>query len=240
MKKILLGILVVVSMGSSAFGANLMLNGTNVDKLGLLGLEKKLDKLDSGEVGLWYLYHANYSKWKQVHEDEFELDDAKQTAYKAMLKEIKESKNLLKKQFEIRLNIKFKKFNFKKGGFPIEAFSKNSYLYYEGEKLIDILFIDFDNVVEKDNFLPMKKSDAKAFIKAHKNRYGDVDRRLLGRYTIEFKKIDSNDRKIFGHYCSTIDKSGYESKICSKAKAHILKFEIVDKNGDILHAYTYK
>ena len=173
-----------------------------------------------------------YKDWQQFHEDEFEWEDHKTKDVKAIQDEINTFKNYKEKKYYAVTNAEFGKYDFEKEGYPVDI-AEGIYfqldkpfigVYEERNSITDMALwlVDFS----KYNFFPMSKDKAKTFQTERKNRYGDIDRKiiLVIHYTVEdftsakYKGIEKN-----------FAKSGYQPVV-----ANITSIEIYDeKNNNI-------
>jgi len=207
------------------------------DNVALFGLQSTLSKVDKAAAGRWYLRLAQSATYSEVRNDEFELDDAIENAYKALQKSVKESENFIGQTGELRLGSEFEKYDFKKQSFPISLMKTGSYINFSGEKLAAYrrsLALTFDNVNPKNAHLPMVKADAKSFMKSRKS-HGYVDRKLTAKYTYTIKKITTPIKNI-----NACPKDFYNCQYLSDVSVvgHITKLEILDKDDKVLHTYS--
>lgn len=196
MKKILLILLVgiIPLLGEELNLQDKML----VEHFGALIVKDKIDLYDSDEFGLWVLKKDYQSKYRKVQNDEFEFNDAKEWAFNNFKKKLEKVKPFTKDtEFHLFLSSKFGKYDFKSKTFPIEALSEGTFMqyagkgdlvhYYSNSKLV------FENATDEVNFLAMTKDEAKKFIKLRKDKYGNIDRKLIAHYiyTItNFKEVN--------------------------------------------------
>ena len=179
-----------------------------------------------------------YKDWQQFHEDEFEWEDHKAKDVKAIQDELNSFKNYKEKKFYVVTNAEFGKYDFEKEGYPVDIAEGvyfrldkpyNSAATYEEMKSIPdmaLWLVDFS----KYNFFPMSKDKAKTFQTERKDRYGDINRKiiLVIHYTIE----DFSSAKYKGIQKSFAN-SGYTPVV-----ANISSVEIYDeknkKIGDLI------
>lgn len=134
-----------------------------------------------------------YKDWQQFHEDEFEWEDHKTKDVKAIQDEINTFKNYKEKKYYAVTSAEFGKYDFEKEGYPVDI-AEGIYfqldkpfigVYEERNSITDMALwlVDFS----KYNFFPMSKDKAKTFQTERKNRYGDIDRKiiLVIHYTVE-------------------------------------------------------
>jgi hypothetical protein len=228
----------MLTLGMSLFAEVNLNDNKTVDNIALAGLNGKIEKVDKSVAGRWYLYQGEYSTWKKVRNDEFELDGAIEEAYSAFIKTIKENKSLIGETGTLRLGSKFSKYDFKKQQFPISLMSKNSYVSFSGDKLAgysNAVSLSFDNVNPSHAILPMVKSEAKTFIKSRKHN-GRVDRGLTARYSYVIKSIETPTKNI--NRCQENFRNCDYDLSDTKIVGHITKLEIIGKNEKILKTYT--
>jgi len=224
MKKVIF-IVAICLLSIPAMAQKLNLGDTStVENFGANIVKEKIDTYDTVALGLWYLKKSYRSKWSRVQNDEFELDDAKNWAFKQLVKKLDRVTPIDKNaEYDLYLNVKFTKYDFKSEGFPVEALSVNSYMSYSGKDEFVTRYADsklyFENIDESINFIPMKKEDAKNFVKSRKGKYGGVDRSIVAHYVY---KITSyvEDREF------TSDGSTMTIKFTAKLKS----VEFMDKN----------
>jgi|GEM_PF-4447505 len=239
MKKMVIAGMLTVAV--SLFADVNMNDGKTVDMLGLEGIKSKLKTLDKSAAGRWYLYQAQYAKYKIVREDEFELDGAIEQAYTDLVTRVQSAETFIGKKSELRLGSEFSKYDFKKEQFPISLMSKNSYVSFGGDSLVtsysrEGISLSFDNVNEAYAVLPMKKVDAKVFMKSRKDSRGNVNRDLTAKYSYIIKSIHTPTD-------NSIEKCQVNFNNCDdlheiKMVGHITKLEILDENGKVLHTYS--
>jgi len=234
MKKIVIAGMLTIAV--SLF-AEVNMNKTEVvDSIGLAGFKKSLSVIDKAAAGRWYLLRADRRKFNKVRGDEFEIDDAITSAYSKFTTKVKEE-SFVGKASVLRLGAEFSKYDFKKKQFPISAMSKDSYISFNGSKLVGGggMQLSFNNVNDTHSFLPMVKDDAKKFMKARKDSVGNIDRRVTAKYSYIIKSIESPAESINScneryRGCHVIDNV--------KVIGHITKLEILDKDGKVLHTYS--
>jgi len=253
MKKTLLKIGLLSLCVSSLLSNEVNLNDPEtVGELGYRAFSKDIDKLNTmkDNVGLWYLYHTNRKEWKRVHQDEFELEDAKEKAFNKFIAKNKDNK-YINDTGSILLGSKFGKYDFKKQQFPIQGMDKRSYLTFEGskyinhtwtkEKGVESIQLLFNNINDSYNFLPMSKSEAKEFIKSRKNSGGNVTRDLTIKYYYTLKEINNKDILSSFKYCKIQNEHGCYVLSSNNTKVSVVgqvnKMEIMDNKGNILHTY---
>ncbi len=238
MKKMVIAGIMTVAV--SLF-ADVKLNDVKVvDNIGFAGLNKTISKADKSAAGRWYLRRAQYTTYKTVRDDEFELEGAVEEAYKALISKIKEeNKNFIGKTSELRLGSEFSKYDFKKQLFPISVMEKNSVVTFGGDQIIYTgsygLQLSFDNVNNSHSVLPMVKTDARTFTKSRKSSNGNVNRDLTVRYSFIIKSIESS--------IDNLNKCNERFSRCNQIEepkmiGHITKMEILDKDGKVLHTYS--
>ena len=149
-----------------------------------------------------------YDDWKQFHEDEFEWEDHKANDVKAIQDEINTFNNYKYKKYYLVTSAEFGKYDFEKEGYPVEIAEGvyfplerpyNSLATYEEKKSIPSMAL-WLNGFSKYNFFPMSKDKAKTFQTERKDRYGDIDRKiiLVIHYSVEdfnskqYKEIEKN------------------------------------------------
>jgi hypothetical protein len=162
-------------------------DSSTLENFGVNIVKEKIDTYDTIALGLWYLKNNYNSKWRRVQNDEFELEDAKQWAFKQLVKKLDRAKPIDKNaEYDLYLNIKFTKYDFKLERFPVEALSADSYMSYSAKGEFVQRYanskLSFENIDESINFIPMKKEEAKNFIKSKKSKYGDIDRSIVAHY----------------------------------------------------------
>lgn len=199
-----------------------------LDQIGLNLVGENYKKKDPELIGEWYLRKTNYSKYKRVINDEFELGDAINSAFKLFENNISPNSSYLEKEFIIKTRTKFGKYNFSNEAFPIDTIIENSYFTYYGDQIVYESKLFFDNASASKNILKMKKNEAKAFIKSRKNRYGDVNRNLNLKITYKIVDISSND---------SVKNS--RSNLNIKFMGHIQKFEFSKKNGELIKTINF-
>jgi len=186
MKKIILILVCLFTMPVLAEKLDLG-NPLVVENFGINIVNEKLDTYDSVALGLWYLKSNYRSKWNRVRNDEFESDDAKTWAFEQLKKKLSKIQSIDKNmEYHLYLNAKFGKYDFKTQSFPVEALSGNSYMSYLGKgEFVDRYYASklfFENADESVNSIPMKKPDAKKFIKLRRTKYGTIDRKIIAHY----------------------------------------------------------
>ncbi|MGB5867328.1 MAG: DUF4852 domain-containing protein [Arcobacteraceae bacterium] len=231
-----------ILLATSMF-ADVNLNDESViDKLGLAGLKDSIKMVNKQNAGEWYLYRAQKSIYDKVINDEFEYDDAWNKAYTVLNENITQYQAFIGQESTINLNASIGKYDFKNQKFPVAAMTPRSFLSFNGTDRIvwrgngSNLRLTFDNVNIDNNFLPMEKAAAKAFIKQRKSQSGSVDRGITAKYTFTISSVNTPISSI--ENCSKGNNCGY-IKI-PELKAHIKKMDIVDDNGQVLTSYTYK
>lgn len=206
-----------------------------VENFGANIVKEKLDTYDSDALGLWYLKRNYRSKWTKVREDEFELNDAKVWAFNQLKKKLSKVKPVNKNgDYHMYINVKFGKYDFKSNSFPVEALTANSYMTYAGKgEFVDSYLsskLVFENAEESVNFIPMKKEDAKKFIKLRKGKYGDINRNIVAHYI--YKITNFSESKEF-----TSDGSPMRIKFTGRLKS----VEFMDKKRkNILHKVYFE
>jgi len=199
MKKILIALAVTVGLAVPVFSEEFNLQDkTLVEHFGALIVKEKIDLYDSDEFGLWVLQKGYQSKYQKVQNDEFEFNDAKEWAFKNFKKKLEKVESFSKNtEFHLFLSSKFNKYDFKSKTFPIDALSEGTYMNYAGKNDLVQYYnnskLVFENATDEVNFLPMNKDEAKKFIKLRKDKYGNIDRKLIAHYiyTItDFKEVD--------------------------------------------------
>lgn len=179
-----------------------------------------------------------YKDWQQFHEDEFEWEDHKANDVKAIQDEISSFKNYKEKKCYAVTSAEFGKYDFEKEGYPVDIAEGvyfqldkpyNSDATYEERKAIPdmaLWLVDFS----KYNFFPMSKDKAKTFQTERKDRYGDVNRKII--LVIHYSIEDFISTKYKGIEKS-FEKSGYTPVV-----ANISSIEIYDeknkKIGDLI------
>jgi len=229
MKKVLLILMVVLVVPSFAEKLNLDDNKL-VEKFGALILKDKLDIYDPDEFGQYVLEKDYRSKYQKVRNDEFELDDAKKWAFDKFKEKLNKVKPLDKNaDYHLILGIKFQKYDFKNKRFPIDALTEGSYMQYGGKNDIVSSYsrskLVFENATDDVNFIPMSKDEAKKFVKARKDKYGNVDRQLTAHYIYkiaEYKEVDEfkpNGRKMTLKFVGKLK----SVEFMDKKQKHVLK-----------------
>ena len=175
----------------------LNLDSSTLENFGANIVKEKIDTYDTVALGLWYLKRNYNSKWRRVQNDEFELDDAKNWAFKQLIKKLDRVKPINKSaEYNLYLNIKFTKYDFKSEHFPVEALSVDSYMSYSAKGEFVQKYANsklyFENIDESINFIPMKKGDAKNFIKSRKGKYGDIDRSIVAHYVYKIISFEED------------------------------------------------
>lgn len=242
MKRIVIILLCLVFM--PAFAEKLDLgNPLVVENFGANIVKNKLDTYDFVALGLWYLENNYRSKWNRVRDDEFELDDAKNWAFSQLKKKLAKTKPIDKNaEYHLYLNSRFTKYDFKSQAFPVEALSENSYMSYSGKGEFVNRYsksrLSFENADESVNFIPMKKADAKKFIKLRKNSYGSINRQIVAHYIytitnyIEDREFKSDGSPMSIKFVAKLKSVEFMDK-SRKHILHIVDFEkIDDKSSD--------
>ncbi|MDF1879251.1 DUF4852 domain-containing protein [Sulfurimonas sp. SAG-AH-194-C20] len=208
------------------------------DKIALFGLQNTLSKVDKAAAGRWYLLQGQQSKYRDVKNDEFELDGAIEEAYSTFEKTVQDSENYVGQTGVLRLGSSFKKYDFKKQSFPISLMEPSSYIEFAGDVFAgwrNSIVLTFDNINPKNTHLPMVKADAKAFMKSRKHKNGRVNRNLTAKYTYTIKKVSTPTKNI-----ASCEENFYNCDDLSKVSVvgHITKLEILDKDEKVLHTYS--
>ena len=146
--------------------------------------------------------------WRQFHEDEFEWEDHKVNDVKAIQDEINTFNNYKDKKYYLVTSAEFGKYDFEKEGYPVEIAEGiyfplerpyNSLATYGEKESIPSMAL-WLNDFSKYNFFPMSKDKAKTFQTERKDRYGDINRKiiLVIHYSVEdfnskqYKEIEKN------------------------------------------------
>lgn len=165
-----------------------------VEQFGANIVKEKLDTYDKDSLGLWYLKKKYNEKLRKVQQDEFEFDDAKSWAFEQLKKKLAKIKSVDKSaDYHLNLKIQFGKYDFNSEFFPIEALMEDAYMQYAGKgefvagyRNSKLLFEKFNDGI---NILPMKKEEAKAFIKKRKNSNGYINRELTAHYVYTISDV---------------------------------------------------
>ena len=203
--------------------------------MGIVG--QKLDIYDPDALSEWVLKTYYRKKYNRTHDDEFEFDSAKQWALEAFKKRISmlrlPSKN---DHFNLYLNARFGKYDFKHQRFPVKALTEDSYLTYGGEGKIVSYYqgskLTFENVDSEKNFIYMKKDQAKRFISKRKSSGGWVDRKLIIHYVYTLQNAKENREFDPGNSEMTIDFTGkikYMEIMDSSRKTIIQRIDFNDE-----------
>jgi len=160
-----------------------------VERFGKHIVKDKIDLYDPDTLGLWVLQHDYRQKYNRVHNDEFELDDAKKWALEKFKLKLSKLKPIdPNAEYDLYLGgVSFGKYDFKEERFPLKgAIEEGTYMQYPGKDYIVKSWHDsilkFENATSKDNFIPMEKAEAKKFLRSRKDKYGNIDRRLVAHY----------------------------------------------------------
>jgi hypothetical protein len=130
--------------------------------------------------------------WKKYKNDEFELEDKRQETITMMKNKF--SKFDMSEEYVINTNFSTDKYDFKKQSFPINGVSESSYYqannYSAGTfpRTFRVMFSNANMIGDLD----MPKAEAKNFIKARKDRYGSIDRKVPVKLTFKIKSLDSD------------------------------------------------
>ena len=233
MKKFVLIVLVMIY--APLYAEKLNLNDRNlVERFGMNIVKSKIDLYDPDEFGLWVLENDYRTKYQKVRNDEFELDDAKKWAFEKFKKKLSMIKSIDPKAiYHLYLKVRFGKYDFKNGRFPVEALTENSYMQYAGKGKIVNRYAEsklfFDNANSDVNYIAMDKQKAKHFLQTRKNRWGDVDRSLVAHYIYKINSYE--EEKEF--------QPGRSSMIL-KFTGTLISVEFMDKKTkNILGSVTY-
>ena len=132
-----------------------------------------------------YLKVYKRKTWEQYQHDEFRLQEQKDIALKEWNNKIN---TLSLTGVKINTDFTFDKYNFEKQLFPLEKFSENNYfplrksfdLTANFPRQYKIYIKNYDFVRD----LHMQKNLAAEFIKARKNKYGGINRKLKATLTV--------------------------------------------------------
>jgi hypothetical protein len=242
MKKSLLIVSMLLSIGANLYAEVDLGKSETVDKIGLAGLIPAKSKLNEDAAGRWYLKNVLYKKYNQVRNDEFELNDAISSAYSEFINKIDSSKSILGETTSLASRSTFLKYNFKEGYFPIkEIINDKTYFTVYGHDVIGNgsynLKVFFDNTNPEHARLSLKKNIAKAFLKSRKDRWGRVNKRIILKYYFTIKEIKPT------YSPKNINSCDENFNDCDILKGeiigHITKLEIIDPtNNKVLQTYT--
>lgn len=223
--------IVLIGLSIPLFAEKLNLDDSKlIERFGALMLKDKLDMYDPDEFGLYVLQKDYRSKYQKVRNDEFELDDAKKWAFDKFKKKLEKVKPIdSDAEYHLILGVKFQKYDFKAKRFPIDALTEDSYMRYGGKDDIVSSYrnskLVFENAVDDINFISMSKDEAKKFIKARKDKYGNIDRQLIAHYIYkitEYKEVDEfkpNGRKMTLKFTGKLK----SVEFMDKKRKHVLK-----------------
>jgi len=222
-------------------------NAVTLAGVALSGLGNNISNVDKSAVGRWSLKRLKQKKYKQVKDDEFELDASIDESYLEFIEEIKGHQHYIGETSTLVVGSKFEKYDFKKQLFPIDIMSKNSSVEFSGNGTIlpkantygagNLLKLVFDNTNSKYANLPMEKTRAREFIKNSKDKNGRVYRNLKTKYTFIIKKVLTPT--------SNIESCNEKFERCKTLgdvvlTGHITKLEIIGSGNVVLHTYDYK
>ncbi|SFV52776.1 hypothetical protein MNB_SM-7-8 [hydrothermal vent metagenome] len=232
MKKLILFFftLFVLSLQAETLDFNVK---TDVDKLAYLAYSKDPFAVEENVWGAWFLYYRNHDLYKEVHEDEFELEDASNAYLKKLQKMAKYYNEKFKDHvFSITVPMRFGKYKRKGGYFKIENLTSQNYFTYSGDSMVDWARLSFNNTASSKDydkvFLP--REEAKILLKNRKDAYGNIDRTIHIKFDFKIADIKITD-------LPTIDGNDLELKVIGK----IVKMDYIDqKTGKILKSVVFK
>lgn len=174
-----------------------------VNDLTIAGVYKDFRLADKEAIGKWFLQHQYPSKWDRISDNEFELHSAIADAYDT-LKSISKEKfdSYINQKSIILVGIRFGKYNFKGGYFPLlGVLTKNSNVYFTsyeigGDILADrvVVYIDNTDQIKAKLFMPMEQ--AKEFLDSRQKNYSGRLRDLVAKYYFTIQKIKTNIKTI--------------------------------------------
>ncbi|MEA2016876.1 MAG: ankyrin repeat domain-containing protein [Campylobacterota bacterium] len=216
-------------------------NKETVDSIGLSVLKDYISSFEKNKtnVAMWYISsdQNEVEKYFKFKNDEFEIDSILENSYSDFIKKIQNQKTFIGKTSELRLGIKFKKYDFKNKRFPLELMTEDSSIAFEGSKITN-LKLSFNNINKNNIFLPMQKAKAKIFIKNRREASGYINRELIARYTYVIQKVTPKSLKRILKYSKV--RNFYwrvQHTIDVSVIGYINKLEILDKNNKILYTY---
>lgn len=206
---------------------------TDVDKLAYLAFDKDPFAVEDNVWGSWFLYHRNYDLYKEVHQDEFELEDASDAYLKKFKKMTKYYLDKYKDEiFTITTHQEFGKYKSKHGYFKLNKLTSKSFFKYQGDDMVDDIEVSFKNTASAKDydkiFLP--KSEARLLVKNRKNSSGRVNRTIHVRFDYKIADIKIT-------YLPTSSGSAMDLKIFGQ----IVKMDYIDQaTGKILRTINFK
>lgn len=232
MKKLLSILILIFSLNIQADTLDFNTE-TDVDKLAFLAFDKDPFAVEDNVWGSWFLYHRNYDLYREVHQDEFELEDAAN----AYLKKFKKMTNYYldkykNKTFTITTPQEFGKYKSKGGYFKLNKLTSKSFFKYDGDNMVDDIEVSFKNTASAKDydkiFLP--KSEARLLVKNRKSSSGRVSRTVHVRFDYKIADIKIT-------HLPTMDGDRMDLKIFGK----IVKMDYIDQaTGKILRTINFK
>lgn len=146
-----------------------------------------------------YMQAYRKEKWETVHQNEFELREARKEVVQQMKAKVKEFK--VDQTFTLNARLEFKGYDFDLKGFPIENMTDTNYWYTNSRRYSERLpytFHLFFSNTKPFNLVKMDEEAAKQLIKARTDRFGRVDREITASIKFILDKIKNDDPAFVG------------------------------------------
>lgn len=141
-----------------------------------------------------YMQVYRKDKWEAVHQNEFELREARKEVLQQMKSKVKEFK--VDQTFTLHAKLELKAYDFDLKGFPIENMSDTHYWYtgahHYADRLPSTFHLYFSNT-KPFNLVKMNEEAARQLIKARTDRYGRVDREITANVQFRLEKVKNDD-----------------------------------------------